>query len=257
MANPGTYAIDLADLKYALLATDAGNAGPTFATLKDLAAAAEMTLTFEQGDTRELRGDGGVVQSSTAKGSTKFTLRAGGIQPIALADMFGLYTWQQGSSPNLKRVLRSRDGASRPFFKLEGQSINNDQGDTHLVAYKCQVDGEAAEISLQDGEWGGLEITGTAYFTASTDGQTVTTSAAASGGATSISVNALTKYLAVGQQLVFGAVTATLTAEAVPGATTLAVSALSGAISSGATATYTGPTLKFDVVQNETAAAIV
>lgn len=256
MPNPGTYAIDLADLKYALQTADTGNAGPTFGALKDLAAAAEMTMTFEQGDTRELRGDGGVIQSSTAKGSTKFTLRVGGIQPTAIADLFGLYTWQQGSSPNLKRVLRARDGASRPYFKLEGQSINNDQGDSHLIAWKCQVDGEAPELTLQDGEWASLEITGTAYFTTSTDGQTVTASAAASGGATSIAVNPLTKYLPSGTALVFGSVTATLTAEAVPGATSLAVSALSGAISSGATATYTGPTLKFDVVQNETAAAI-
>lgn len=256
MANPGQYPIDLADLKYALLTADTGNAGPTYGSVQDLAAAAEMTLTFEEGDTRELRGDGGVVQSSTARGATKGTLRVGGIQPAVVAALYGHHYWQQGTTPNIKRVLRAKPNASRPYFKAEGQSINNDVGDTHLIFYKCQVDAEAPELTLQDGEWATVEIPLTLIETTATDGQTVTAAAQANSGATSITVNALTKYLPSGTQLVFGAVTATLTADALPGATTIAVSALSGTVASAATATYTGPTLKWDVVQNETAVAI-
>jgi len=256
MPNPGFYPIDLADLKYALLTNDTGNAGPTYSAVKDLAAAAEMTLTFEAGDTRELRGDGGVVQSSTAKGATRATLRIGGIQPEAIAELYGHFYWQQGSTPNIKRVLRYKPTASRPYFKVEGQSLNNDIGDTHMVFYKCQVDAEAPELTLQDGEWATVEMPLVLSETTATDGQTVTTSASAASGATSISVQALTKFIPSGTALVFGSVTATLTANAVPGATTLSVSALSGSIASGATAVYTGPVLKWDVIQNETAAAI-
>lgn len=69
---------------------------------------------------------------------------------------------------------------------------------------------------------------------------TVTASAAAAAGATSITVNALTSPVASGVVLSFGGVLATLSAAAAAGATSLAVNALSAAIPSGSTATAPG-----------------
>lgn len=168
MANPGIYPIDTADIKYALIATDSGTTGPTYATLKDLAAAAEFTIEFENGDERTLRGDGGVAQRSVAVGARTLTVRAGGIQPQAIADLYGHTLVQSGTTPNIKNTLTGKSNATRPWVKIEVQSLNNDQGDTHLVVYRCKADGEAPTLSLSDNEWGTLEMTFTVQDTLST-----------------------------------------------------------------------------------------
>lgn len=74
-----------------------------------------------------------------------------------------------------------------------------------------------------------------ATFQANAPGMAVVTSAAASSGATSISVQALPGKLLAGTQIIFGSVTATLTADASAASTSLTVSALSGSISSATT----------------------
>lgn len=168
MATPGVYGIDIADLKYALQTADTGTSGPTWSALVDMPAAAEMSVTFEQGDERTLEGDGGIVQTNTAKGVVRGTLRLGGITPQIVADLFGHVLVQSGTTPNIKNTLTYKDAVSRPFFKVEGRALNNEQGDTHVLVYKAQVDKVFPDVALTQGDWTALEIPIICYLTTST-----------------------------------------------------------------------------------------
>lgn len=167
MANPGIATIDVSDLKYALLTSDTGTT-LTYGTLKDMAAAAQLTLEPQAGDTRELRGDGGVYASDVAVGSFLVRVRIGGLQPQVVADLWGHLLVQSGVTPNIKNTLTIEETPTKPFFKLEGAAKNVDQGDSHLVIYKVKADGHMPPMGLQDNEYGVLEFTGVATWTSAT-----------------------------------------------------------------------------------------
>jgi hypothetical protein len=150
------------------MTADSGTSGATYSAAVDLPEIQEVTMDFEEGDVRELRAEGTVVQRSVAAGSTVLTIRFAGFNLTAIKDLWGHTLVQTGTTPNEIGTLTGKPNASKPHFKLQVLAINNDGGSTRLTLYKVQMDGEAPSLGLQDGEWAEIEATATAYWTTAT-----------------------------------------------------------------------------------------
>jgi hypothetical protein len=109
-------------------------------TLQDL----PVSRTFSFSDTAEateLRGDDRVVASRTGDTTVDWELEAGGISLEAYAIMAGGTLTTSGVSPAVKKRYRKLVTDSRPYFRVEGQSINDNGGDFHCIVYRCKADG--------------------------------------------------------------------------------------------------------------------
>jgi len=168
MPAPGSYPIDISDMKYSLLTADSGTSGPTYSAAVDMDGSLELTLQFPAGDTRELRGDGAVKQRSVAAGAVTFQGRIGGVQLAVLNALFGHVVVASGTTPNARNRLTYLTAPTKPYFKLQGMALNNDGGSTRITIYKAQLDNNFVEISLNDGDFATATLTGTAYPTTST-----------------------------------------------------------------------------------------
>lgn len=151
MALPA-YALPfgLRDVKLAPMTGDA-----TYGALVDLPAS--RTLSFaEAEDTEELRGDDTVIARRGTGKTVSWSLEGGGISLDALKVMMGGTQTLTGTAPNEKETLAMLGTDSRPYFKIEGQIINDNGGDLHCVIYRAKLDGDVG------GEFseGGFYLTG-------------------------------------------------------------------------------------------------
>ena len=93
------------------------------------------TLSFsETGESEELRGDDEVVASHESAPTVEWELEAGGID-------FPAYCALSGAK--LKAItggqrLRKKVTHTRPYFLLEGQSIDDSGGDLHCLIYRAK-----------------------------------------------------------------------------------------------------------------------
>jgi hypothetical protein len=138
-----------------------GADGATPGTAVDLPKAQRMGFA-EAEDFEVLRGDD-VEQTRTGKGPVvNWTLTAGGISIAALKVMAGGTVTSSGTTPALKQVLSKSVLDARPYFKAEGQAINDNGGDTHLVLYRCRatsdITGEFADGSFWITGLGGIAL---------------------------------------------------------------------------------------------------
>lgn len=138
MALPaGTLPYGLRDVKLTPVDVTTG----TYGTMVDLPVSQTLTWTDSEEFT-ELRGDDRVVATRGSGPTLGFNLEAGGISLAAYAVMSGGSVIETGVSPNLVRTYTKTTSQSRPYFRIDGQAINDNGGDTKAVLYMCKLTGD-------------------------------------------------------------------------------------------------------------------
>jgi len=138
MAQGHPLPFGLRDVKLTPLANDGTTpTGPAV----DLPASRTFSFS-ETEDFEELRGDD-IVQASHGSGPTvDWSLEAGGLPFEAYKVMAGGSVGSTGSTPNQVKTYSKKGTDSRPYFRVEGQSISDSGGDVHAIVYKCKADGD-------------------------------------------------------------------------------------------------------------------
>lgn len=121
------------------------------------------TLSFsETEDFEELRGDDQVVASHGSGPTVEWDLESGGISLEAYAVMAGGTVTTTGVSPAAVKTYTKLTTDARPYFKIEGQSINDNGGDFHAVIYRAKADG-SLEGELSDSSFWLTSASGKGY----------------------------------------------------------------------------------------------
>lgn len=109
---------------------------------------ASQTLSFSEAEEFEtLRGDDRDVAIRGKGPKVEWELEAGGISLEAWEVLTGGTLTDTGVTPNQQKKLLKKVTDSRPYFQIEGQSINDNDGDTHVKIFKCKV------TDSLEGEW--------------------------------------------------------------------------------------------------------
>jgi hypothetical protein len=125
------------------------NSDGSLGTPVDLPVA--QTLSFSEAEEfEELRGDDRLVAVHGQGPTIEFDLEAGGISLEAWQVLTGGTLSELGSTPNQVKSLTKFTTQSRPYFRIEGQSINDVDGDTHVVIYKAKIT-DSLEGEFADG----------------------------------------------------------------------------------------------------------
>lgn len=112
-----------------------------------------QTLSFSEAEEfQELRGDDRVVAVHGQGPMVEWELEAGGISLEAWKVLTGGTLTETGTTPNEVKSLTKKVTDARPYFRIEGQAINDVYGDTHVVIHKCKVT-ENLEGEFADGEF--------------------------------------------------------------------------------------------------------
>lgn len=147
----------LRDVKLTPLGADGGTPG----TAVDLPVS--RTLSFsETEEFEELRGDDTVAASHGSGVIVEWSLEGGGISLEAYAVMAGGTITSSGTTPNIKKTFSKMETDPRPYFKAEGQSINDNGGDFHCLVYRCKADG-SLEGELGNGSFWLTSASGKGY----------------------------------------------------------------------------------------------
>jgi hypothetical protein len=122
-----------------------------------------QTFSFsETEDFQELRGDDRVAASRGGGPTVDWSLEAGGISLEAYAVMNGGLVTSSGVTPNVIKRYRKLATDARPYFKVEGQAINDNGGDFHCIVYRCKADG-GIEGELADTAFWVTKASGSGY----------------------------------------------------------------------------------------------
>jgi hypothetical protein len=137
----------LRDVKVRSLGAD----GATPGTAVDFPIARVFKFS-ETEDSTVLRGDD-ADQASHGSGPTlDWELENGGLSMEAYAIIAGGTVTSSGTTPNQVKTYKKLNTDSRPYFKVEGQSINDNGGDTHGIVFRAKANA-AIEGSFQDKEF--------------------------------------------------------------------------------------------------------
>lgn len=110
-----------------------------------------QTLSFSEAEEfEELRGDDRLVAVHGQGPTIEWDLEAGGISLDAWKVLTGGTVTDTGVTPTQIKEFTKKTNQSRPYFRIEGQSINDVDGDTHVVIYKAKVT-ENLEGEFADG----------------------------------------------------------------------------------------------------------
>lgn len=141
--------------------TPLGANGATPGTAVDLPVS--RTLSFsEDEDFEDLRGDDTLVASHGSGPTVSWDLEAGGISLEAYAVMAGGTVTSSGTTPAQKKTYSKAITDGRPYFKIEGQSINDNGGDFHCVIYRAKAT-ESLEGEMADGSFWLTAASGKGY----------------------------------------------------------------------------------------------
>jgi hypothetical protein len=156
MALPaGTLPFGCRDIKVTPVDVTTG----TYSTMIDLPVG--QTLTWkETEDFTELRGDDKVVATRGSGPSVEFDLEQGGISLAAYAAFTGGSVIETGVTPNIVRTFSKTTSNSRPYFRIDGQAINDNGGDTKVILYMCKLTDDI-EGGFQDEEFMTTKSSGT------------------------------------------------------------------------------------------------
>jgi len=120
-------------------------------------------LTFaESEDFEELRGDDAPQATHGSGPKVEWDLEAGGISLEAYAVMSGATVTTSGTTPNIVKTCRKSVTDTRPYFKIEGRSINDNGGDFHVLIYRAKADG-SLEGELADNSFWLTSASGKGY----------------------------------------------------------------------------------------------
>lgn len=111
------------------------------------------TMSFEESeDFEELRGDDKVVAIRGKGASVDWEMENGGINLPAYKSMAGGTVTTTGVTPNTVTTYQKKVTDQRPYFKSEGQAINDDGGDFHGILYKARAS-DSLSGELSDGSF--------------------------------------------------------------------------------------------------------
>lgn len=132
-----------------------------YGTMVDLPAS--RTFSFaESEDFEELRGDD-IVQAEHGNGPLiDWDLEGGGMPLNALKVVAGGTVTDSGVTPSMKRVWLKAGTDARPEFHVEGQAINDNGGDTHVVVFRCKATGDIGS-EFAEGSFAMLSASGRGY----------------------------------------------------------------------------------------------
>lgn len=123
----------------------------TLSTLVDVPNA--RTLSFSEAeDFEELRGDDKVIAIRGKGASVEWEMEHGGISLAAYKAMAGGTLATTGVSPLQVTTYTKKVTDSRPYFKAEGQSINDNGGDFHTILYRSKAS-DKLEGEMGDGSF--------------------------------------------------------------------------------------------------------
>lgn len=109
------------------------------------------SLSFSEAeDFEELRGDDKVVALRGKGAGVEWEMEHGGISLAAYKLMAGGAIVTSGVAPANVSTYTKKVTDSRPYFKAEGQAINDDGGDFHAVLYKARAS-DTLEGEMADG----------------------------------------------------------------------------------------------------------
>ncbi|QNJ55332.1 major tail protein [Gordonia phage LittleFella] len=112
-----------------------------------------QTLSFSEAEeTTELRGDDKLVTIHGQGAQVDLSLESGGISLAAWKILTGGSLVEEGVAPNRRIRLRKRSSDTRPYFRVEGQSVSDSGGDVHVIIYRCRLNGDLAG-DFTDGEF--------------------------------------------------------------------------------------------------------
>lgn len=117
------------------------SAAGAYGSIIDLPVARTLSWN-DTAEFEELRGDDKVYAERESSGTVDWDLESGGIPLAAYAAMAGGAVTQSGVTPNVKKTYSKDAADARPYFYIEGQSINDNGGDTHVVIYRAKVTGD-------------------------------------------------------------------------------------------------------------------
>lgn len=111
------------------------------------------TFAFtEAEDFNDLRGDDTLKASHGSGPNVEWNLEGGGYSFEAVQAMYGGTLAETGVTPNRIKTLYKLTTDTRPYFKVEGQSISDSGGDVHIVVYRAKAT-DNFEGTLADGEF--------------------------------------------------------------------------------------------------------
>jgi hypothetical protein len=141
--------------------TPLGAGGDTPGTAVDLPAS--RTLSFSESEEfEELKGDDTTVASHGGGVTVEWSLESGGISLEAYVVMAGGAIVSTGTTPNVAKTYTKLETDARPYFKIEGQSINDNGGDFHCVIYRAKADG-SLEGEMANGSFWLTSASGKGY----------------------------------------------------------------------------------------------
>lgn len=112
-----------------------------------------QTLSFsETEEFSEMRGDDRIVATRGQGAQVEWELEAGGISMAAWAILTGGSVTLTGVTPNRVTTLRKKGTDTRPYFRVDGQSISDSGGDVTARLYRCKVN-DSIEGEFADGEF--------------------------------------------------------------------------------------------------------
>lgn len=112
--------------------------GDTPGTGVDLPRIRKVELNVRR-TSAELEGDDVTVAIHTFAKKMEGSIEAGGVNLAAVAVMEGGTVTTTGTTPNRKISYIVRGNDVEGYFRLESQSIGDDGGDMHMVAYKVKA----------------------------------------------------------------------------------------------------------------------
>lgn len=133
----------------------------TYGTFVDLPASQTLSWNTTE-DYEQIRGDD-IVQGEHGNGRlVEWELAAGGLGIDAVAVIMGGTVSSSGVTPNIIKKLATVGTVAAPYFRIDGQAINDNGGDTKVVIYRAKATG-GLEMSFEDGTFMTTGISGNGY----------------------------------------------------------------------------------------------
>lgn len=104
---------------------------------------AARTFSFTDQETfNDLLGDDVTIASHGGGPTVAWDLESGGLSFEAYIIISGGVISTAGTTPAIKKTLAKSNTTARPYFQVEGVSINDNAGDIHGIVYRCKATGD-------------------------------------------------------------------------------------------------------------------
>lgn len=113
----------------------------TYGTMVDLNASRTLSWA-DSADFTDLRGDDTQLAERESGAGVNWDLEQGGISLEAYVVMAGGSVTTSGVAPDQIKTFSKLGTSSRPYFRIDGQAINDNGGDTKIVIYKAKATGD-------------------------------------------------------------------------------------------------------------------